>query len=106
MNGVCPTPGCPRLRPCPHHPERKPDTRPSAAARGYDAKWRRTRGRYLQLHPTCEHPGCVSMAEDVHHLDGLGPNGPDGHRHHNLQALCHPHHSAITARTTNGRRAA
>jgi 5-methylcytosine-specific restriction protein A len=96
---VCAVPGCPKLRPCPTH---RP--RPTAAARGYDAKWRRTRGRYLQLHPMCEHAGCVSLAEDVHHLDGLGPLGPQGHAHANLQALCHPHHSSITARTTNGRR--
>lgn len=101
---VCSTPGCPRLRPCPIAGHEPKDTRPTAAARGYNAAWRRTRARYLQLHPQCEHPGCVSLAEDVHHLDLLGPNGPNGHRHFNLQALCHSHHSSITARTTNRRR--
>lgn len=113
---VCAEHGCPNIdctlhtqsrarptyRPSPHPPER--DTRPTAAARGYDHKWRRTRGRYLQLHPTCEHPGCELAAYDVHHLDGKGPLGPAGHTHSNLQALCHSHHSSITASTTNGRR--
>jgi 5-methylcytosine-specific restriction protein A len=78
------------------------DKRPSAAARGYDAKWRRTRGRYLQLHPTCEEPGCTEPAIDVHHLDGLGPLGPRGHQHHNLLALCKTHHSQRTAREQPG----
>lgn len=101
---VCPEPGCPNFVPCTRHPQKDP--RPSAAARGYDHNWRRTRGRYLQLHPECEHPGCPELAEDVHHLDLQGPNGPNGHRHFNLQALCHAHHSSVTARTNNPRRAA
>jgi 5-methylcytosine-specific restriction protein A len=118
---VCREPGCPNLRPCAAHPAAtsrdrptfrpsaqapRPDTRPTAATRGYDAKWRRTRGRYLQLHPRCEHAGCAAPAVDVHHLDMRGPLGPRGHDHANLQALCHSHHSTITARTTNGSRSA
>lgn len=71
--------------------------RPTAAQRGYDAKWQRTRRRYLRTHPHCEQAGCLKPAEDVHHLDGKGPHGPRGHDPRNLQALCHRHHSQITA---------
>lgn len=71
--------------------------RKSPTKRGYDAKWRRTRARYLRHHPTCEYPdGCKRAAEDVHHLDGKGPLGPAGHDWDNLQALCHSHHSQVT----------
>lgn len=66
-------------------------------ARGYDSKWRRTRGRYLSHHPTCEEPGCPQRATDVHHKDGLGPTGPMGHKWANLEALCHSHHSKRTS---------
>jgi 5-methylcytosine-specific restriction enzyme A len=71
--------------------------RPNATDRGYDHKWRRTRGRYLKHHETCEHPGCRAPATDVHHLDGQGPLGSAGHKWDNLQALCHEHHSRLTA---------
>lgn len=71
--------------------------RPSANARGYTAHWQRTRARYLHTHPHCEHPHCTTPAQDVHHLDGQGPQGPRGHDPDNLQALCHSHHSQVTA---------
>lgn len=71
--------------------------RPTAAQRGYDTRWQRTRRRFIRTHPTCEWPdGCTSPAEDVHHLDGQGPHGPQGHDPANLQALCHSHHSTVT----------
>lgn len=73
--------------------------RATAARRGYNAKWQRTRRRYLRQHPTCEQTGCTDAAEDVHHLDGLGPHGPRGHDPTNLQALCHSHHSIVTNAT-------
>jgi 5-methylcytosine-specific restriction protein A len=97
---VCTHPGCPELTStgrCPAHRQRA-----SASSRGYDVHWRRTRGRYLKHHPVCETAGCTSPAVDVHHLDMLGPNGPDGHRWANLQALCHPHHAQLTARLQPG----
>lgn len=78
-------------------PEHRP-ARESAAARGYDSTWRRTRGRYLSAHPTCERSGCSAPATEVHHLDGLGPNGPRGHDHRNLLACCKSCHAQITAR--------
>jgi 5-methylcytosine-specific restriction protein A len=104
---VCSTSGCPNLvegkgkcSPCSIADDRR---RPNATARGYDRRWRRTRRRYLASHPTCEDKsGCGAKATDVHHLDGLGPTGPHGHDPANLQALCHPHHSALTVRDQGG----
>lgn len=108
----CAEPGCPERVAhgrCPKHRRRKPDTRPSASARGYDVKWRRTRGAYLFRHPLCECDECAQLpeserpkAEHVHHLDGKGPNGPNGHRWFNLLALSGPCHSRITAREQPG----
>lgn len=80
---------------CPRHTPK--DHRPSSTKRGYDRRWERTRASYLASHPTCEQHGCEEAAQDVHHLDGLGPLGPDGHDPGNLEALCHSHHSQRTA---------
>lgn len=102
---VCNVPGCPELTThgrCQTHRREAERARGSAASRGYDARWRRTRGRYLQLHQVCEETGCTQRATEVHHIDGLGPNGPDGHRHKNLRALCKPHHSQLTSRLQPG----
>jgi len=82
---------------------REDKRRPSARARGYDSKWERTRRRYLRAHPICEdESGCIDQATDVDHIDGLGPNGPHGHKDFNLRALCHSHHSQRTARDQAG----
>lgn len=107
---VCMEPGCPTLTDatrCEAHRKarrRKQDARrPSAAARGYDERWRRTRRSFLRAHPVCQHEaGCIQPATDVHHLDGLGPRGPRGHDRENLVSLCHAHHSAITAKMQPG----
>lgn len=58
-------------------------------------RWQKTSRRYLTLHPNCEN--CGNRANQVHHLDGLGYNGPRGYDQNNLQALCQPCHSRITA---------
>lgn len=77
--------------------------RPSAVERGYGAKWRKTRAAFLRDHPICEDAeGCIAAATDVDHIDGLGPNGPNGHDPANLRALCHSHHSQRTARDQPG----
>ena len=83
--------------------------RGTSAQRGYDARWQRTRTHYLRDHPTCECDDCLPLppaqrppADDVHHRDGLGPNGPRGHDPTNLQAMAHVHHSRRTARDQPG----
>ena len=71
---------------------RKPDVRPSAAARGYDRKWRRIRAQYLKSHPDCV--VCGEPAEEVDHIVSLADGGT--HKWENLQSLCKTHHSQKT----------
>jgi 5-methylcytosine-specific restriction protein A len=90
---LCSAPGCGAMQPqsrCREH------RRGSAAARGYGRSWRIIRERYLRSHPVCEAPHCPMPASDVHHADGRGPLGDNSPS--NLVALCHRHHSQITAR--------
>jgi 5-methylcytosine-specific restriction protein A len=102
---VCAEPGCPTLTDqtrCETHRKQKrraeDQRRPSARARGYDTKWERTRRNYLAAFPICQHSaGCLNPAVDVHHIDGAGPLGDRGHDWSNLQGLCKPHHSKVTA---------
>jgi len=74
--------------------------RPSAAARGYDVKWRRIRAQFVKAHPYCSAPGCGAPTTDVDHIIPRARGGTDDWS--NLQALCHAHHSAKTA-TQDGR---
>ena len=34
--------------------QRRPDTRPSAPSRGYDADWAKLRRMYINRHPMCQ----------------------------------------------------
>ena len=102
----CSAKGCPTLTRnsyCDDHyrdVQRELDSRrPNSTERGYDTEWRKTRAAFIKAHPYCQdEAGCLAEATDVHHLDGLGPKGPQGHDWANLQSLCHSHHSRITAR--------
>lgn len=99
---VCSTAGCPALVPagrcgeCSGEAEAK---RGTAAQRGYDARWRRTRAAQLRRQPICP---CGSLATDVDHIDGLGPKAPLGHTASNLRSLCHSCHSRRTGRDQPG----
>lgn len=107
---VCPTPGCPTLTPsgrCERCQQRAAHERPSAASKGYDARWQRTRAAYLRAHPYCECEECEQLpallrprATEVDHIDGLGPLGPRGHDWTNLAAMTKSHHSRKTGRET------
>lgn len=109
---VCPTPGCPTLTPrgrCPTCTRAARRGRGSARARGYDQEWERTQRAYLEAHPYCECDECMVLPEimrpwatEVHHRDGLGPNGPRGHDWSNLMSATRAHHSRITAREQPG----
>ena len=79
-------------------PARKPDDRPSAAARGYDAKWRRVRAMYLKRHPDCV--VCGEHAQEVDHIVPLADGGT--HKWDNLQAMCKTHHSQKTVYQDGG----
>lgn len=107
--GPCASPGCPGRarngRYCPGHAhlnrqQRKPDNRPSASQRGYDAKWRRIRGLYLQHHPYCSNAWCDEDATEVDHIVPLVQGGT--HQWSNLQAFCKSCHSSKTARFDGG----
>lgn len=110
---ICCRPGCPNIAVrrglCEQHAKevdaeyrkKNPDTRPSAAQRGYDAKWRKLRAAYLRSHPGCEWPdGCDQAATDVDHIVSLQAGGRNEWR--NLQALCHSHHSTKTYQYDGG----
>jgi 5-methylcytosine-specific restriction protein A len=77
---------------------RAPDTRPCAAARGYDARWRKVRLEYLRANPLCVHcldRGTTKPATDVDHITPVSQGGSfDGP----LQSLCHECHASKTQR--------
>lgn len=109
---ACTTPGCPnestggRCREC----RRKADSlRPNSNQRGYTSRWATVARQYLAAHPLCECDDCLLLtrserprAAHVHHIDGLGPNGPRGFDPDNFLALSHPCHSRVTARDHGG----
>ena len=79
-------------------------TRPSAARRGYDRRWRKLRRMVLAATPICETEGCERAATDVHHIRRLAAGGDD--TLDNLQALCHVCHSKVTGRMKGKERGA
>lgn len=101
---VCAEPGCPQLAEvggyCRAHAraKRPPDERPSASRRGYDAKWRRNRAKFLKANPYCEL--CGAPSTDVDHRLARAKGGTD--HWDNLQALCHSCHSRKTATQDGG----
>lgn len=106
-NRPCAVPGCPRVAlagkaRCEEHEsqrQRQSDAqRPSAAARGYDAKWRVIRAQFLKAHPICSEPECGKPSSEPHHIVPLSAGGTN--HWDNLRALCKSCHSAITRRMT------
>mgnify|MGYP003136418375 CR=1 FL=1 len=73
--------------------------RPSAARRGYDARWRRARALQLDNHPWCN--DCGKPANEVHHVVALRAGGARLDPA-NMQSLCKPCHSRKT-RAEGGR---
>lgn len=79
--------------------------RASAAARGYDARWRKARAHYLRSHGLCVHcerKGRVVAATEVDHI--VPHRGDDAlfWNEDNWQALCKPCHSTKTANEDGG----
>ncbi|MGO9957940.1 MAG: HNH endonuclease signature motif containing protein [Solirubrobacteraceae bacterium] len=101
MSNLCAEPGCDAFVEnggrCPAHRRRRAP-QPAPSALGYDRRWRAFARRFLASHPRCEYLGCTAPATEVHHLDGLGPNGPRGYDGNNLQALCKRCHFEIEKR--------
>ena len=92
----CPVPGCPNLN-CQTHKRggAVPDSRESAAKRGYDRTWRKLRLMFLRANPLCAE--CGKAAEDVHHIIALEDGGTN--EWGNLEARCHSCHSRLTAKS-------
>lgn len=86
--GVCPTSGCPNLRPCPTH-QRKPWAGSTRRQR-LPPDWERRRQAALTRDQhTCR--ACGARATEVDHI-----NRGDDHQLANLQSLCHPCHRTKT----------
>lgn len=72
-------------------------TRPSAAARGYGAAWRKIRAEVLASEPMCRvcaSKGRRTSAVEVDHADGDSRNNARS----NHVPMCRHHHSQRTAR--------
>ena len=91
-------------RPKSHRPypqRRPPDNRPTAAKRGYDARWQRARLAFLQKHPLCEE--CLKGGRPVPAtvVDHRIPHRGDMELFwdtNNWSALCAHHHNVKTAK--------
>ena len=81
------------------HDRKYDKSRPSAAKRGYDRRWRKDRELYLARNPLCSWKGCRKLAEEVDHIVALSKGGT--HDWSNLQGFCKRHHSMKTARVDN-----
>ena len=100
----CRYPGCPNLCEsgtyCPEHSAESPDRlRGSATERGYDAKWRRARKRFLQRHPLCANCLSQGVLTPATVVDHIVPHRGD-HRlfwdEQNWQPLCKVCHDRKT----------
>lgn len=75
--------------------------RESASQRGYDRKWAKVRGRFLQMNPLCLHCKCEGRMTPATEVDHIVPHRGDKELFwdwDNLQALCKSHHSRKTAK--------
>lgn len=85
--------------------ERRFRKKGSSAARGYGARWRRLRERFLSEHPLCEEcleRGRAVPATDVDHIRPHRGDEALMWDEENLQALCHACHSRKTAAEDGG----
>lgn len=109
---VCSTPGCPTLTTnhrcdqCTTAARQTSDAqRGTAAQRGYDAAWERTRKAYLQAFPICclcGHPSRVADHHPTSRRDLIAAGVIDPDAWHHLRPLCWPCHSQQTARLQPG----
>lgn len=76
--------------------------RGSAAARGYDSRWRKLRNRFIREHPLCIHCKAEGRTKEAEEVDHIIPLRQGGARLDpaNLQSLCRRCHQRKTARET------
>jgi 5-methylcytosine-specific restriction protein A len=91
-------------RPPSHKPARPrlAEARPTSAARGYDADWRRLRLMHLRAHPLCVTPGCNHAAAHVDHIVSIDEAPERRLDPTNLQSLCASCHSKKTCAVDHG----
>jgi 5-methylcytosine-specific restriction protein A len=80
---------------------RQHDRRGSAAARGYDHRWRKCRSAYLRDHPLCadcQAAGVTTAAVEAHHVRKIRECAEARLDWGNLIPLCKSCHSKRTAR--------
>ena len=107
----CSFPGCPELIPsgerfCSKHKKeeqkRYDKQRGTAAQRGYDARWRRYKKRYITEHPLCiNYEECHNVATVVDHIISVNQGG-DFWDPNNHQPMCKPCHDRKTAKEDGG----
>ena len=105
-NHPCRHPSCPKLVPkgkkyCDEHAALHPEENRPAAPRGYDARWRKARRRYLEKHPLCAEcakHGRYVRATDVDHIVPHRGDPALFWDENNWQPLCHSCHSQKTRR--------
>jgi len=104
----CRVPGCPtttthRKGWCPthliaHHAAEN-EQRGTAAERGYDARWRRARLRFLSIHPLCRYCEAEGVTKAATVVDHITPHRGDRKLfwdQNNWQPLCKFHHDQKT----------
>lgn len=78
-------------------------SRPTAAARGYGARWQRESREFLERNPVCKMNGCGKIARVVDHITPHKGNHALFWDKRNWQPLCVPCHSRIKQRMERGR---
>jgi len=89
---------------CPCEKQRKAEadaTRPSAAARGYDAAWRKLRAKHLKRQPNCVM--CGEPGDTVDHIKKVSDFPELRLDPLNLQTFCRHHHSSTVQRQERGK---
>ena len=83
----------------------RPDNRPSAAKRGYGARWVKARRIWLVNHPLCVHCQDMGMIRQATVVDHKIPHKGDMRKfwqRDNWQSLCKAHHDIKTATEDGG----
>lgn len=79
-----------------------PPQREPAHKRGYDRKWARLRGRYIQIHPVCEYCNSAPATEVDHVKPFNGMDDPLRLNWANLKSACRSCHAKKTYRDKRG----
>ncbi|ALC92070.1 HNH endonuclease [Bacillus sp. FJAT-18017] len=108
----CSKPGCPNLTERKYCNQHKPvennrydNHRGTAAQRGYDSRWRKTRLGYLKKYPLCVHCQQEEKHIPATVVDHIIPHKGDKQLFwdkNNWQPLCKRHHDIKTAKEDGG----